>query len=208
MADFNFHITTPRLYISYCNPANDDHCDSTIELLHGAPSMRFNPDAKKEIPDREAARKMLENMSKMMQEKGYGRYMVSLRSDEHAEIPFSERKLETIGVVSMQLGRVEGVQGPTIPDVGFSIIERYHGKGYASEAVEGLMKYYSEKGVRAFAGFTSDENESAKKLFRRLGYKNHGVRTVRGIRWSDVDIEVDIWTWGLEEGQKLEDFGL
>ena len=54
---------------------------------------------------------------------------------------------------------------------------------------------------------TDDTNEEAKRLFRRLGFTNHGVRKVRGIRWGGEVIDVDLWTLGLEDGKKLEDFG-
>jgi len=53
----------------------------------------------------------------------------SLAGDEETGVPFSQRKLERIGIVSMQLGRVAGEQAPTMPDVGFNMMERYHGKG-------------------------------------------------------------------------------
>ncbi|USP74078.1 uncharacterized protein yc1106_01352 [Curvularia clavata] len=213
MLDFNFHITTPRLYLSYCNPSSDAHVDFTLELLHGPASLRVHPEVKKDFADRDAVQRRLQTSIESFEKTGYGRYLVSLRPDseaeEDSEKPFSERKLEHIGVVSMQLVRIEGTKAPAIPDVGFNILERYHGKGYATEAAQGLMKFYEqEKGVRVFAGFTSDQNESAKKLFRRLGFQNHGVRKVSGIMWNGEDINADCWTWGFEEGRKLEEFGI
>lgn len=212
MLDFNFHITTPRLYISYCNPSSDAHVDFTMELLHGAASLRVHPGAKNDFPDRAAAQQRLQDVMERFQKTGFGRYLVSLRpenEDADSETPFSERKLEHIGVVSLQLSRFEGMNVPTIPDVGFNFLEQYHGKGYAVEAARGLMKYYEEeKGVHVFAGFTSDQNESAKKVFRRLGFENYGVRRIKGIMWSGEDVDADCWVLGFKEGQKLEDFGI
>lgn len=210
---FDFHITTPRLYISYFDPSSDLHCDSTVELLHGAASMKFMPSSKDKVPDREGARQFLATSRERQQRTGWGRHLVSLRPESEEEgdaaKTFSERTLVPIGTVSMQMARIDGVPGPTIPDVGFNILERYHGKGYATEAVQGLMKYFSDvKGVKLFAGFTNEENESARKLFRRLGFQSHGIRSIGGIMWSGAVEDLDTWTWGLEEGQKLEDFGL
>ncbi|CAN9097158.1 unnamed protein product [Alternaria alternata] len=214
MSPYDFHFLTPRLYLSYCNPSSDAHCDFVIELLHGAPSVRRHPNVVGEVPDREAARKIISNGDEKLRTRGYGRYLVSLKpspaeEERNAGIPFSQRKLEHIGYVTMQLGRVPGEQAPTIPDLGFNMIERYHGKGYATEAAQGLITYFDEKkGVKEIAGLTDPDNEEAQKLFRRLRFRNHGVRSVRGVRWSGEELDVDVWTFGLEDGRKLEDFGL
>jgi len=210
MSYFDFHITTPRLYLSYYNPALDSLCDFTIELLHGAPSRKWHPHVIETVPDREAARKMLEAGNERLIKTGYGRYLISLKpeKEDDPEKPFSEKELEHIGVVSMQLARVEGVPAPTIPDVGFNVMEKYHGKGYATEAVQGLLKYYGEaKGIKEFAGLTHETNEPSNKLFRRAGFKNWGTRKVSGIMWSGQDIDVNVWTWGIDEGRELEEFG-
>jgi RimJ/RimL family protein N-acetyltransferase len=213
MSPYDFHISTPRLYISYVDPSSDAHNDFTLELLHGAPSVRVNPGVVEAVPDREAAQKITASTDEKIRTTGYGRYLVSLKPDSHeddgkAGVPFSQRKLVHIGIVSMQLGRVAGEESPTMPDVGFNMMERYHGKGYATEAVQGLIKYFhEEKGAKEIAGLTDPTNEDAKRLFRRLGFTNHGVRTVRGIRWSGEVIDVDVWTLGLEDGKKLEEFG-
>jgi RimJ/RimL family protein N-acetyltransferase len=214
MSPYDFYFSTPRLYLSYCDPSCDAHCDFVIELLHGAPSLRRYPNIVEEVPDREAARKIIANGTEKLHTNGYGRYLVSLKpdsaeEDEKAGVPFSQRKLEHIGYVTMQLGRVPGKQAPIIPDLGFNMIERYHGKGYATEAAQGLIKYFGdEKSVEEVAGFTNPDNEDAQRLFRRLGFKNHGVRSIKGVRWSGEDsLDVDVWTWGLEDG-RLEDFGL
>jgi RimJ/RimL family protein N-acetyltransferase len=210
MSQYNFHITTPRLYLSYCNPESDLHCDFMVDLLHGAPSRKWHPGAATQIPDHEAARKVIAAKSERLVSEGIGRYLVSLKpAEEDESISFSERELTPIGVVSMQVSRLEGVAGPTIPDVGFNMHEKYHGKGYATEAVQELMKYFrEEKGISTFAGLTNEKNEDAKRLFRRLGFKEWGVRTVGGIMWTGEPAEVDVWTFGVEEGKGLEEFGL
>lgn len=212
MSDFDFHITTPRLYLSYADPSRDSHCDFMLSLLHGPWSLKWHPDILKTVPDREASRKLLETGVDRLQRTGYGRYLISLRpeneKEEDSDKPFSERDFEHIGTVSMQLGRLEGVPAPTIPDVGFNVVGEYHGKGYASEAVQGLLKYFREtKGIKEFAGLTHQTNGPSMRLFRRNGFKDWGTRTVTGILWSGEALEVNIWTYGVEEGRKLEEFG-
>ncbi|KAF1942745.1 acyl-CoA N-acyltransferase [Clathrospora elynae] len=225
MTQFDFHIETPRLYISHYNPANDTHCDFTVALIHSATSLKFNPSGPKMIPDREAARGFIAARAERLAKTGYGGFIVSLkpsesqaqgtgngerdRSSNGDEIPFSQQNLTPIGTVSMQLSRIDGVPGPTIPDIGFNMHEDYHGRGYATEAVRGLMQYYTdEKGNSEFSGLTGKENENARRMFRRLGFKEQGMRSVKGIMGIGDAMDLDVWTLGIEEGRALEDFGL
>jgi RimJ/RimL family protein N-acetyltransferase len=128
--------------------------------------------------------------------------------NEEKDVPFSERELQPIGVVTMQLARLEGVPAPTIPDIGFNMHESFHGKGYATEAAQGLMKYFVDtKGVNAFAGLTHKENQDAQRMFRRMGFKDHGLRRVQGVLYSGEEAELNVWTWGVGELSSLEDFG-
>ncbi|XP_014556031.1 hypothetical protein COCVIDRAFT_100806 [Bipolaris victoriae FI3] len=212
MSDPNFHITTPRLYLSYADPSNEAHVDFSLDLVNSAPTLRSQGSTGNSAADRAAARKRIADTMTSLKNKGFGRYFVWLRpetSSSDASTPFSERSLTPIGSVGLQLARLDGIKAPTIPDVGFIFLEKYQGKGYAAEAVAALMKYYEEeKGVSAFSGFTKEDNEGARGLFRRLGFTNHGVRRVSGIMWSGEDIEADTWTWGLKEGQELGELGI
>ncbi|EUC47384.1 hypothetical protein COCMIDRAFT_3640 [Bipolaris oryzae ATCC 44560] len=217
MSDPNFHITTPRLYLSYADPSNEAHIDFSLELINGAPALRSQGSTGTSAADRDAARKRIADTMTSLKNKGFGRYFVWLRpepsssssSPSNTSTPFSSRALEPIGSVGLQLARLEGIKAPTIPDVGFIFLEKHQGKGYATEAVRVLMKYYEEeKGISVFSGFTKEDNEGARGLFRRLGFRNHGVRRVSGIMWSGEDIEADTWTWGVDEGVGLEEFGI
>ncbi|EMD89488.1 hypothetical protein COCC4DRAFT_207492 [Bipolaris maydis ATCC 48331] len=211
MPDPNFHITTPRLYLSYGDPSNEAHIDFSLELITSAPALRSQGPAGSSAADREAARKRIADTMLSLKNKGFGRYFVWLRpeNDDNTTSPFSSRTLEPIGSVGLQLARLDGVKAPSIPDVGFIFLEKHQGKGYATEAVRALMKYYEEeKGIHVFSGFTKEDNEGARGLFRRLGFRNHGVRMVSGIMWNGEDIEADTWTWGVEEGHGLEEFGI
>ena len=112
-------------------------------------------------------------------------------------------------MVTVERARFPDTPAPTIADVGFNMHEKYHGKGYAKEAVLGFMKYFrEEKGMGVFAGFTDEKNENARRLFRRLGFVEHGVRTVGGIMWTGEPADLDVWTFGIEERKTLEEYGL
>ena len=173
-------------------------------------SIKHNPDGPSMIPDADAARASIESSVEHTMRTGYGRYLVSLRTggDEEQE-QFSKRELEHVGVVSMQLNRHPSVPGPLIPDVGFNFLPKYHGKGIASEAARCLMEYFqAEKGVKAFAGMTDDENEEAKKTLRRLGFREWGVRGVKGVVDGGRETALSVWTVGVEDEGTLEGLGL
>ncbi|KAH9236306.1 hypothetical protein K456DRAFT_1801913, partial [Colletotrichum gloeosporioides 23] len=161
MLDYDWHLSTPRLYISHANPSNDIHCDFFIEYMSDRGSAKLD-ELSRTMPKREAIAKLhilprLERMEKL----SWGRYLVSLKPEA--------RPLEPIGCVTMQLARYPG-GGPTAPDLGFSFLDRYQGKGYATEAAQRLMKYFEEeKGQKGFLGLTDPENDKAKKMFQRMG---------------------------------------
>ncbi|KAH7378330.1 acyl-CoA N-acyltransferase [Pyrenochaeta sp. MPI-SDFR-AT-0127] len=212
MLDFAFHITTPRLYISNLNPSDNAHCDFTLDVTNNAQSYAIP------IPDRDAARKLIETGAERLEKVGWGRYLISLKPSidqamhvEEGESPkdiFSQhiKHCTHVGIVSMQLARFP--VAPTIPDIGFRLHPHYYGKGYATEAASGLMKYYEEKrGVKCFAGFCAESNEASKGVLKRLGFETKGVKDVAGIYGDGSPITVLVWTKGLIVGE-LEQYGI
>lgn len=209
MSENNFHITTPRLYLSRQNPSNDAQCDFAVSLLSSPSSIKYNPSGPSIVPNRDAARSFIEAGTERLLRTGHGRYLVSLRpSTEDNNTPFSEPSTNLIGVVTMQLHRYPATPGPLIPDIGFNFLPKYHGKGYAREAAEGLMKYFrEERGIKAFAALTDDENVEAKGLLRKLGFREWGVRGVKGVINGGKEEDLSVWTRGVEEGE-LDNLGL
>jgi RimJ/RimL family protein N-acetyltransferase len=213
MSNPPFHITTPRLFISHQNPLNNTHCDFAVTLLHSTTSMKHNPSGPSLVPDRSAARSLIANSTEKLQQTGYGRYLVSLKpqvSDEKEngeDSSFLEPEHDLIGYVSCQFQRHAATPGPLIPDIGFNFLEEYHGRGYAKEAVEGLMTYFREKGTKAFAAMTDDENVDAKRLLARLGFRDWGVRRVVGVVNGGKEEELSVWTVGVENEGVLEENG-
>jgi RimJ/RimL family protein N-acetyltransferase len=203
MLDFNFHITTPRLNLSYPNPANERHCQFVYDLNNSPEIAQVFKSRDQSFPDLAAARAHLEPNVKTLEQKGYGRFLISRRpetqQDDDPKIPFSEaiNTHDLIGFVSMQLDRHPGA--PTIPDLGFAILAKYYGKGYATEAAQGAMKYYREaKGHTAFAGYTSPSNENSKKMFRRLGFEDRSVLDITGVFGEEVWKTCQVFTLGHE----------
>jgi RimJ/RimL family protein N-acetyltransferase len=146
MLDFDFHIHTPRLTISYLNPSNPLHVSFVYDINNTPESLHVNRQLPDLILNHNAARAKIETEVKALEKDGYGQYVVSLRpqgtaTSEEEKVPFSDtvNSHDLIGIVSMRYGRLPS--GPTLPDVGYSFLAKYQGKGYATEAAQGLLKY-------------------------------------------------------------------
>jgi RimJ/RimL family protein N-acetyltransferase len=201
MLDFNFHITTPRLTLSHLNPDNQLHCTFVRDMNNRPEMIQVHKDLRTPAFDLADSRKRIEQSVAMLERRGYGRWLISRPPEEQphdeAATPFSERinTHDFLGIVSMNLERHPGA--PMTPDLGFALLSKYYGQGYATEAAQGLMKYYREtKGHTAFSGYTSPSNESSKKLFRRLGFEERGVWEVTGVLGENVWFKVLVFTIG------------
>lgn len=199
MLDPDFHISTPRLDISYFDASNDVQCDFFVSLINSPEMLHLSNARPNPIPDRATARQILLPMSDKLEATGYGRYIVSLRDpDSNTDVPFSQsaHNREYIGYVTMMLGRFP--RSPSVPDLGFAFMACHHGKGYATEAALALMEYRKTKGQTAFAGYTASDNERSNRLFERMGFEDRGVREVTGIVGTGAPFMVKVWTVGLE----------
>lgn len=207
MLDFNFHITAPRLYLTYLDSSNRRHTDMLIERFNNSDYKFYprGPDFSFTLDD---AHYYIDGVAERLEKTGWGRYVVLLRPEgeiEEPATPFSERSrdLTPIGVVSMQYKRFEGVAAPDIPDVGFGLSPWATGKGYAAEAGAALMSYFEkERGIKAFAGFTDVENLPARKLLGKLGMEEVGVGEVSGITPKEGLSRVAVFVKGVEGGKE------
>ncbi|KAF2260117.1 hypothetical protein CC78DRAFT_547784 [Lojkania enalia] len=161
-------------------------------------------------PDRETARKHIESRRERLSETGYGRYLVSLKPEANDSGPirtFSElsEKPEKIGIISFKVRTTPGA--PTVPDVGFSFLKNYWGKGYATEAAQVLLEHFEEeRGIAEVVGYCSPNNESSKKVFQRLGFKERGVRAVLGLILDGSAAHPIVWSKRLKK--PLEEYGV
>lgn len=209
MLDPTFHITSPRLHISYLDPSNDAHMSFVVhlytspEILAIAALTEALPPKPQTIPSVRAA---LEPSIPRLVATGTGRYIISLRDPS---VPFTaSTEREYIGTVSMQLARWPSVACPAIPDIGFALLAKYYGNGYASEACEALMQHFrATRGHERFAGFTHPLNVQSQKLFRRLGFESRGTIDVRGIV-GEAAIGVAVWTKGVGPETRLAELGI
>jgi RimJ/RimL family protein N-acetyltransferase len=211
MLDYNFHIDTTRLTVSYLNPNNHLHIKFVFDLNNSPEMLALNKQMSSSCPDLAASRAFIDKGTASLEEKGYGRYLVSLRPKstasphilddgaEAADVPFSEiiNTHNLIGILSMQCQRFPS--GPTIPDVGFAILAKYYGNGYATEATQGLMRYHrEERGCRGFFGFCNPAQERPMKMFQRMGFEDRGVREVDGLVGEGELLKCAVWSLGVE----------
>lgn len=80
-----------------------------------------------------------------------------------------------------------GVNGPKKPgalEVGYTVFEPFRQRGYATEAVLGILEWArAEHAVREFVASVSPDNEPSLALVRRLGFRQTGTQ------WDDEDGE-------------------
>lgn len=70
-----------------------------------------------------------------------------------------------------------GFHGPpkdAAAEMGYTIFPAYRGKGYATEAVQGLMAWGRAHGVERFVLSISPGNAPSLAVARRLGFKRVG----------------------------------
>jgi RimJ/RimL family protein N-acetyltransferase len=194
MADPTFHITTPRLYLHYFLPDNLSHIDFLCETFTDRSStkqqlahpMNTRPAVQKDIQSRIADQTAT----------GFGRYLISLRTSPSLSFVEQEQASEHhtyVGVISMKLRKHS--KGPNVPDIGFFILPKFTGKGYATEAASGVLEYFENRGVKDVLGFCSPGNERSKAMFRRLGWEERGERKLMGMgdRMDDGVDEAVVW---------------
>jgi RimJ/RimL family protein N-acetyltransferase len=210
MTDPNFHIETPRLYISYFQPEIDDHCDFLVEVYNSPEVLQASAGVSASIANRETARERIEGGVAEQLRTGFGRYLVSLKplGVSKPNTPFSERlkRSNFTGFVGMNIR--DRPAAFNAPDIGFAQLSQYFGKGYATEAALALLEYFEkEKGVKEVFGFCNPDNENSKNMLRRLGFEDRGERLVKGLGtgkdgknamvWAKKGMQDDLGKYGL-----------
>lgn len=87
---------------------------------------------------------------------GYGNYLIETKEDNH--------KIGGVGIFERE--------GLDIADIGFSLLERFEGKGYAFEAAQKVKSIgMDEFGLQKISAITTKDNVSSQKLIEKLGLK-------------------------------------
>jgi RimJ/RimL family protein N-acetyltransferase len=131
---------------------------------------------------------------------GFLRLRLDQVTAEQEREPWLPRAIAAGGAMVGHIGfhGPPGVNGPRKPgalEVGYTIFEPFRRRGYATEAVKGILGWaHEEHGVRHFVASIGPDNEPSLALVRRLGFRQTGTQ------WDDEDGEELVFELELEDG--------
>ncbi len=125
----------------------------------------------------EAREEMAENALSLYENHGFGPYRMALKDSD-----------TPVGICG--LFRRDGLEDP---DIGYSVLPAFCGKGYAFEAASAVIDYASnELGLRRLVAIIAPDNEPSLGLIRKLG-----LRFERMHRMEDDEEEVCLYAKAL-----------
>lgn len=143
-------LETPRLLLREITAAD---AEFVLEMLNEPAFIRNVADrGVRTLAD--AAEYIAQKFEASYREFGFGSYAIELKE------------------TGLIVGMCGLLQRPTLADVdvGYAILERYWGRGFAYEAAAAVMQYGREKlGLSRIVGFTAPENNISIKLLEKLG---------------------------------------
>lgn len=145
-------LETDRLILSWLTAAD---AGFILELLN-EPAFIENVADRELRTEADAARYLAEKILPSYERLGFGFYRVSLKQSESA-----------IGICGL-------VKRDTLEqaDVGFAVLTRYCGQGYAFEAAAAVMEYgRTALGLACICGVTAPGNRTSIHLLEKLGLK-------------------------------------
>jgi RimJ/RimL family protein N-acetyltransferase len=161
-------FSTTRLNAIKFDPENEDHCSFLVTLWNSP--LFISSCGKTGITSLEKAKELIENrFVKEYARNGYGNYLLALKPTD------GTRTSPLVGTVALTKG--DSKDSFTVPDLGFAILPEFNGKGLASEAVKGVLKYGSKEfGVTDVFGFCDPANQASRKVLEKSGLEFRGVQ--------------------------------
>lgn len=91
---------------------------------------------------------------------GFGSFVILRKSDR--------KKIGNVGIYMRD--------GLNAPDIGFSFLPKFEGKGFGFEASKKLMEFaFSEFDLKKISAISTKENISSQKLIEKLGLKYQSI---------------------------------
>jgi len=145
-------LETTRLVL---HPFTDEDCEFILELLNEEAFLRYVGD--KGVRTLEDARTYIQRGPQASyNEQGFGLYRVDLKETG-----------EPIGMCGL-------LQRDTLeyPDMGFALLERFWGNGYASESASAVRKFgKNELALDRIDAITSPDNHTSIGLLEKIGFQ-------------------------------------
>jgi RimJ/RimL family protein N-acetyltransferase len=192
----NFHISTPRLYVTYYRLDLPTHT-----AFHWNSTSSRRPPSEQRPPteaDHETVRNTIGTANESLLTDGYGAYLVLLKPtgfEEPVGKAFGEFREELPMIGHVTCRKRTHPDASLVPDVGFRIIEEYTRRGYATEAQKALMEYLrKEKGQRDFFAFCTLTNAASRATLKKIGFQERGlVQQLKGLATTGEDLEMLVW---------------
>ncbi|MBM7072397.1 GNAT family N-acetyltransferase [Shewanella sp. OPT22] len=156
-------ITTERLLIRF---VDDSDLDFIFEIVNSPGYIQFIGDNR--VRSKEHAKAYIMNGPKTSyQQYGFGLFHVSLKSTG-----------EAIGLAG--LTKREYL---SFPELGYALLPRYWGNGYAKEAAKAVVDWgYQQMNIKRIMALVKHDNPGSQSVLRSVGFKN-----VRDIAVPDED---------------------
>ena len=78
---------------------------------------------------------------------------------------------DDVGDILMASGGFKGPPQDSTVEIGYSVLPRFQGQGYATEMVRALIDWaFSQPGVRRIVAETTEDNTASMRLLCRLGF--------------------------------------
>jgi len=153
-------LETERLYL---RPVTVDDAELMLAVWNDPAFMRNVAD--RGIRTVVEARAAIESgAQKLFADYGYGPYSLALKSDG-----------SMIGICG--LFKRDNLEHP---DIGFSVLPEYCGKGYAGEAAVAVVEHAKQLGIAALSAIVSPTNKPSIGLIRKLGLTFERMITMPG----------------------------
>jgi RimJ/RimL family protein N-acetyltransferase len=166
LADNDFRLETERLTMRRLTL---DDAELMLAVWNDPAFVKYVGDRGVYTPE-QAQETLKSGAFKLYEKYGYGPFRVALRQDDRA--------IGTCG-----LFRREGFDDP---DIGWSVLPEYCGKGYAFEAAGAVLAYaWHGVGLRRLTAFISAQNTPSIGLAEKLGLRYEGMTRLIG---DDEDV--------------------
>lgn len=152
-----FHIETERLLL---RELRDEDLEGIYELDSNPNVHRYL--GNKPINSREEAQKIIDSVKMQYAERGIGRWAI-----------INKETQEFMGWTGLRLNTEYNMNNHTrYYDVGYRIIERFWGKGYATESGKAAVEYaFKTMKLSEIYGTTEIGNEASHKALLNIGLK-------------------------------------
>ncbi|KAL1858517.1 hypothetical protein Plec18167_003611 [Paecilomyces lecythidis] len=160
---------TERLSFAHLDPTSSKHCEFLVSLYNSP--LYIGVFGKSPISTPEQAAELIRNrFMAEFEHNGYGKWIVMLKPDP------SSSSAEGTFIGCMGFSKRDAEFSPSAPDVGFAFLPEYTGKGYATEALRGLIEHAQRVlGLDVIFGFTDPDNDPSCKLMARAGMEEREI---------------------------------